>query len=104
MTDYDCYPLWLIRPNNELDNISPESLPISPDLAESLNHWAEEYDAILNEDDPASSDFATPDDERHFNEHGRQLAERLAREVGSGYKVIYHDIVESKDFPIDISQ
>jgi hypothetical protein len=101
MTDYQCYPLWVTYPDGELDNIPPESLPISRELANSLNRWADEFDSILNEEDPASSDFATPDDERRFNDQGRRLAEQFAREIGPEYKVTYHDILESKDIPID---
>lgn len=100
LTDYYCHPLWVKYPDGELDNISPESLPISRELANSLNRWSDEFDAILNEDDPASSDFATPDDERRFNEQGRRLAEQFAHEVGSEYEVMYYDRFEKKDIPI----
>lgn len=101
MTDYHCHPLWATYPDGELDNVAPESLPISRQLANSLNHWADKFDSILNEDDPASSDFATPDDERSFNDQGRRLAERFAREVGSEYVVRYYDRLEKRDIPIE---
>lgn len=104
MTDYHCYPLWLTYPDGELDNVAPESLSISHELANSLNRWADEFDAILNEEDPASSGFATADAERSFNDQGRRLAERVAREVGPEYKVTYHDILESKDISVDIGK
>lgn len=100
MADYHCYPLWLTYPDGELDNIAPESLQISRELANSLDRWADKFDAILNDDDPASSGFATPDDEHSFNDQGRRLAERIAREVGPEYDVTYRDILESKDISI----
>lgn len=100
MADYGCHPLWAVYPDGELDNISPESLPISRDLADSLNSWAGEFDAILNEDDPASSDFATLEDERSFNDRGRRLAEWLAREIGRQYRVTYHDSLEARDVSV----
>ncbi|MEV0402948.1 hypothetical protein [Actinoallomurus sp. NPDC050550] len=87
-------------PDGDLENSSPESFSISRELADSLNEWAGEYDAILNEDDPVSSGFATPEDEQSFNERGRTLAERFAQEVGPKYKVAYYDMLESKDIPV----
>ncbi|MEV5572339.1 hypothetical protein AB0L06_20025 [Spirillospora sp. NPDC052269] len=92
------------HPDGELDNVAPDTFPISPGLAESLDHWADEFDGILNEDDPASSDFATPDDERRFNDQGRNLAQRLAREMGPEYKVTYFDILDRKDVSINIEE
>lgn len=101
LTDYYCHPLWVTYPDGELDNIAPESLPISRELADSLDRWADEFDAILNEDDPASSGFATPDDERSFNDEGRRLAEQFAREMGPEYKVTFYDRFEKRDIPLE---
>ncbi|MFB4298477.1 hypothetical protein [Actinomadura sp. NTSP31] len=100
LADYQCYPLWVVYSDGELDNIAPEVLHISSGLSESLNHWADEYDGTLNEDDPASSGFGTPGDERRFNDQGRGLAEQLAQEVGAEYKITYFDSFERKDIPI----
>lgn len=100
LADYECYPTWVMQPDGSLENTSPESLPISRDLADSLMDWADEYDAILNRDDPASSDFATPEDERRFTDRGREMAERLSREIGSSGKVVYFDSIQKKDIPI----
>lgn len=88
MPDYGCYPLWETL-DSGLDNINPERLGISRDLAEALNHWACEYDAILNMDDPADSRFPSEESELRFESMGRHLFEALQRELGGKFTVSY---------------
>lgn len=101
MADYGCYPLWSTDPDGELDNVPPGSLSISHELADSLDSWAAEFDSILNMEDPASSGFATHEQEQRFNERGRHLAEWFARETGSQYTVLYFDTIEGKRIAIN---
>ncbi|GAA1942845.1 hypothetical protein [Kitasatospora viridis] len=91
LADYQCHPLWLVHP--DAGDLSPEdpSLGLSADLAGRLADWAAEYDAILDWDDPASSAFAEPEAEEAFYALGRTLAERLAEELGGGWRVTYFD-------------
>ena len=69
MADYHCHPLWGTTPE-DLGDISPEELPISPELKHSLRKWAERYDAILNMDDPISSGFKNEREEKQFIDDG----------------------------------
>lgn len=89
MADYHCHPLWGGEPDH-FGDISPEGLPISSDLQNSLADWAKRYDAILNIDDPALSDFSSLEAKKLFIEDGYKLAERLQKELGSTYKIIYY--------------
>lgn len=100
MADYYSYPLW----NNsvgEVGNINPDSLPISNELKERLNNWADKYDSILNQDDPLQSGFKTKEDEELFIQQGYELAQNLQVELGSEYKIIYSiDMDKNSDYEI----
>lgn len=91
MADYQCYPLWGLGPD-DFGDISPDELPLSEDLKTSLNEWAERFDAILNMDDPATSDFNTVEEEELFINDGYNLALRLRNELGSKYEIIYQPL------------
>jgi hypothetical protein len=85
--DYECFPLWEASPG-EVGNINPDELPISGDLKRRLLEWADEFDAILDRDDPAKSGFASAEAERRFEDTGRRLGEELKRELGADFSVI----------------
>ncbi|WP_035345576.1 MULTISPECIES: hypothetical protein [Dickeya] len=89
MADYYCHPLWGTTPD-DFGDISPDELPISLELKDSVDAWAKRYDAILNTDDPASSSFNSMEEEKRFIDDGYKLAELLQKELGSTYKIIYH--------------
>jgi len=88
MADYGCHPLWGIAPD-EFGDIPPSELPISAELQDSLQRWADRFDAILNADDPASSGFKNTADEDIFIKDGYKLAQCLRDELGSEYEIIY---------------
>lgn len=88
MADYGCYPLWGTTPD-DFGDISPNELPITTDLQESLQSWADRFDAILNIDDPVSSGFQSAAEEERFIQDGYKLAQRLRDELGSEYEIIY---------------
>ena len=87
MADYDCWPLWESKPDG-LDNVDPGTLPISPELAAQLVKWSEDFDAILNRDDPRGSGFASPEAEEAWRWRGRLLAQRLRTEIGRDYEIV----------------
>lgn len=95
LADYDCYPLWLVG-DDVYKNISPDSLPISADLADSLDSWAMEYTATLNRDDPRLSGFPSNAAKRDFVHRGLNLAERLEEELGGAFDVTYYDAVQKR--------
>ena len=94
MPDYQSYPTW--QPAADEYNVDPGTLPISKDLADDLNAWADDYDATLVHDDPASSGFPDAPSENAFAERGAELARRLALELAGRYRVEYHDIRTGK--------
>jgi hypothetical protein len=88
LSDYQCFPVWRPGPSG-VDNVDPSTLPVSEELAAALMRWAEEFDATLNQDYPPDSGFALERDRDAFLQRGRDLAGRLARELGPGYQVTY---------------
>jgi hypothetical protein len=69
MADYDCWPLWETSPG--IENVDPETLPISRELARDLAAWQAKYDATMVRDDPASSGFHDDEVEYAWNRRGR---------------------------------
>jgi hypothetical protein len=90
MADYDSFPLWR-RDDRGTVNVDPSALPITPELAELLLVWADEYDRTLNHDDPLSSGFPDPTAENDFYVEGETLARRLASELGDARRITYFD-------------
>jgi len=70
--EYGCWPLW----NDEGgDCLHPNDLDLSNDLARRILDWDEKFQATLNNDDPAASGFATPEEEAAHLAEGRAIAE-----------------------------
>ena len=106
MPDWFCSPLWNKRAFTTDDalgeyNITPESLPITAELADAVLRWAARMDATLNDDYPPDSRFPTDADERSFVNDGRVLATRLAVELGEDWCVTYYyDLTRNASGPI----
>ena len=90
LADYGCFPLW--REEGEFfDNIDPksETLNLSTSLAEDLDRWSLRFDATLNQEYPPGSGFESDAEEERFVQEGRNLAERVAAELGGEWAVTY---------------
>ncbi|GAB2612179.1 hypothetical protein Aab01nite_67810 [Paractinoplanes abujensis] len=98
MADYESYPLWR-RDADQVSNLDPGLLPISPELAAALMSWADEYDRTLDRDDPVASGFAEPAAEVAFAARGETLARRLVSELG--HAVSYFDLRVGRDITVD---
>lgn len=88
MADYECWPLWWDG-GERVGNIDPSGLGLSDDLLRDLMAWASAYDATLNPDNPASSGFASGEDEHRFRIEGERLAARLAYDLAGKAVVRY---------------
>jgi hypothetical protein len=65
-----------------------------------LNAWADDFDATLNADDPASSGFADESAENEFAERGAHLARLLAGELAGRHRVEYYDVRTGRSEPV----
>jgi hypothetical protein len=73
--EFACWPLW---DADSGENVSHYHVDISMDLAERIENWDDRFQVIHKEDDPASSDFASPEEEQAYIEEGRAIARELA--------------------------
>ena len=97
MADYDCWPLWWDG-DHDPGNIDPATLPLSPATVKRLLAWAETFDATLNRDNPASSDFPSDAAFEAFEQVGLDLWRQLQRELAPDYNVVYHSLKQRKVF------
>ncbi|QTA85341.1 hypothetical protein [Desulfonema magnum] len=88
MADYECFPLWKCEETGAA-NVDTDSLPLSAKTKKRLRSWAECYDSTLNLEYPASSGFATKEDQQAFEEEGKSLCKILVEELKDTYKVVY---------------
>lgn len=96
MTDYEYHPLWEVLPDG-VRNIDPGELQISEQLRSVLREWSAAYDATLRREDPASSGFASPEQERAFEETGMRLWEALRVELGGNAEVSYFSQLQGRE-------
>jgi hypothetical protein len=80
--DYFYYPIWLVEGDGLLDNKDPATPPTSETLATDLLAWADAFDAVLDQDDPANSGFKTELQREKFVSQESELAQRLTIEPG----------------------
>lgn len=79
MADYRMYPLWAMD-DGLIGDFAPQDLGVSDDLNVDLWTWANEFDASLNPDDPATSLWSSERYTQHV-EQGLALARRIKREL-----------------------
>lgn len=93
MPEYRCRAFWATdgTTSGVHDNIAADAdvLGLSPALVAAVQEWEASYEATYVPDDPMSSGFPDAGAEASFRETGRQLAERVAAELGSGWDVVY---------------
>lgn len=105
MTDYYCWPLWWAG-EHEPGNINPETLSLSNELVVDLEKWAADYDAQLNLEDPASSNFLSGVELELFAQKGLVLWQRLIDELAPEYEIWYyhpmtHSLIKSPKMKVN---
>jgi hypothetical protein len=91
MHDYRCYPLWVLRDDEDLPaDESPSDLGVSTSLAGRFEAWRLWGESRLNFADPHDSRVVSRQEDEAFDEEGRRLTRRLAAEL-PGAVVWYHD-------------
>jgi hypothetical protein len=98
MADYHASPLWLQNAGMKSGMITVADVGVSEPLASELTAWAAEYTATLDMDDPPGSGFHDIEKELAFVARGRELTEKLAKELGSGTTVTFFHIGEAGQF------
>ncbi len=100
MTEYNYFPLWDLETGENLDE---EDLPLSVEMIEKLNNWADIYNNIINWDNPSESGFKSSQEQQDFDNQGVILAMELQKELGKDYQVflfrenLEHLLIEGLD-------
>lgn len=81
--DYGASGLWLFDENGTTFGVSPDRLDLSPELRLELRAWSDEYDRLAD----TGYRFPSPAARRAFHVRWRELAERLADELGQPWRV-----------------
>ncbi|MFE9746397.1 hypothetical protein ACFYOT_15950 [Saccharothrix saharensis] len=81
--EWVCFPFWVRTTDEALaDNCSAERLVAEfgapAELAAAIDEWDDEFQAVYDRDDPASSGFPDEATTVEWHERGERLAERLA--------------------------
>ena len=87
--DYYCYPLWH-DDEIQVGDIDPADLPLSKALIADLIAWSAAFDATLNEYEPQLTGFPSIEAEAQFYQNGYQLQQRVQKELGSAYTIMYY--------------
>ncbi len=89
--DYHNWPLWAIDDWGH-DNFDPATLPLSRQIVERLDVWADLFTQTLNQDDPAESGFSSDEEFRRVEEEGLRLWLELRTQLYPDYQVKYHSL------------
>jgi hypothetical protein len=81
--DHGASGLWLFDENGTKFGVSLDRLDLSPELRQELRAWSDEYDQLADTDHR----FPSPAARRAFHVRWRELAERLAEELGPRWRV-----------------
>jgi hypothetical protein len=94
MADYCAFPVWLDAPAPFGAAMTRGEIGISTALTDALQMWNDEYDSTaLNE-----RRWSTLQND--WNARGKELAKRLAAELGTGWSVVYFDEVSEETITI----
>jgi len=89
--EYMCSSVWIVFPDGGLDDIGPESLPISGELKHDINKWNRIYQATLDQNYPPDSGFSSEQANellwQAFHDEGKSLYVRLKQELDGVYEV-----------------
>jgi hypothetical protein len=76
--------------------IEMEEAPISQNLKDRFEAWADWFDSILKMDDPASSKWPSEEDKASFVAQGYSLWNDRQQELGQEFVMFYKDIILEK--------
>lgn len=91
--DWGLYPFYVDEGNGLFEIIEPEdfqerfSLPVHVMCA--LLAWDEVYQAVIDWDDPASSDWSSPEAHQRYIEQGRAASRLLRQHIPDDVRIRY---------------
>ncbi|MCG8352081.1 MAG: hypothetical protein MI924_30310 [Chloroflexales bacterium] len=106
MADYFSYPLWRTG-RDEAGSIDPATLSLDAALSSALFQWAEQFDVLYDQANPANSGFADQVTQRAFHRNGLHLWWRLQQALAGQYNVTYKSVIYERPltaFSLDKAQ
>ena len=89
--EYECSSVWLVFPDGGLDDIGPESLPVSEELKWDIIKWNKIYQSTLDQNYPPDSGFSSDSANellwKAIDQEGGSLFVRLKEELHGLYHV-----------------
>lgn len=79
--------LWQIDAKGKRKAVDAEDVGLSEELADRLEAWMDTFDAIYDEDEPATSDFGDAVERLAWEAEGAALAHAIGGELGTGWEV-----------------
>jgi hypothetical protein len=79
--------LWQIDAKGKRKPVDADDIGLSDDLADRLESWMDAFDAIYDEANEASSDFANEVERLAWEAEGTMLAMAIATELGPEWDV-----------------
>lgn len=79
--------LWLLDAKGRRKPIEAEDVSLSEELADRLEAWMDQFDAIYDEDDEARSRFPDAVQQLAWEAEGAAIAEAVKAELGPGWTV-----------------
>jgi hypothetical protein len=75
--EWQCHPLWDVDTG---ESVNPITLGLSEELSFRIEEWDDNFQATFNENDPATSDFASDEARAAYLAEGRAIAAALQDE------------------------
>ncbi|KQU52704.1 hypothetical protein ASG72_07305 [Bosea sp. Leaf344] len=79
--------LWLLDAKGRRKPVEAEDVALSEELADRLEAWMDQFDAIYDEDDEARSRFPDAVQQLAWEAEGAAIAEAVKAELGPGWTV-----------------
>lgn len=79
--------LWTQDAKGRRSAVDAEEIGLSEDLADRLEAWMDEFDAIYEEEQEARSRFPSEAEQRAWEAEGRAITAAIATELGAGWSV-----------------
>ncbi len=79
--------LWLVDAKGRRKPVDAEDVDLSEELADRLEAWMDQFDAIYDEDDETRSRFADAVQQLAWEAEGAAIAEAVRAELGASWTV-----------------
>lgn len=84
--DWGAWPVW-VQTDWGFDNVDPMSFGLKDETLSALQSWDDWFHSAYNPNDPRESGFKSESERERFQHEGREIAQRVATDLGNGWRV-----------------